>query len=315
MHMRIFGGSNKEGAGRMKPVLGFIGLGIMGKPMVRNLLKAGYQVHVYNIVEQDMLEVQKDGAVPEKSAAAVGEKADITIIMVPDTPHVKDVIFGATGLVSSLKEGKVVVDMSTISALATKEMAEEVKKTGARMLDAPVSGGDKGAIAGTLSVMVGGEKEVFERCLPIFEVLGKRVTHVGGNSAGQVVKSCNQVLAASTVVALGEALIMGTKAGVDPTKIMEVMAAGYARCGVIDIRGANILERDFQPGFKSKLQYKDLGLAMELSRGIDAPMPIGSLVHEFYKSCMAQGTGEEDHTNVIKVIEQMAGVEIKGWDK
>lgn len=295
----------------MKPVLGFIGLGIMGKPMTRNLISGGYEVHVYSIMEKDVLEVQKDGAVPEKSAMAVAEKADITITMVPDTPHVQEVILGENGLIHVLKSGKIVVDMSTISALATREIAEKVKSTGARMMDAPVSGGEKGAIEGTLSIMVGGEKESFERCLPIFKLLGKRVTHVGGNSLGQVVKSCNQVLAASTVLALGEALVLGTKAGADPEKIVEVLSAGYARCGALDIRGSHILRGDYEPGFKSKLQYKDLRLAMELSRGIDAPMPVASVVHEFYKSCMAKGLGEEDHTNVIRLIEEMAGVEIK----
>jgi 2-hydroxy-3-oxopropionate reductase len=301
----------KKEVDRMKPVLGFIGLGIMGKPMVRNLLSGGYQVHVYNIVEKDILEVQKDGAIPEKSSKDVAEKADITIIMVPDSPHVKDVILGETGVIHALKSGKVVVDMSTISAIVTKELAQIIKNAGAQMLDAPVSGGDKGAIGGTLSIMVGGDKDIFERCLPIFELLGKRVTHVGGNSMGQVVKSCNQVLAASTVLALGEALVLGTKAGADPEKIVEVLSAGYARCGALDIRGANILKGDFDPGFKSKLQYKDLGLAMELSRNIDAPMPVTSIVHEFYKSCMAKGLGEEDHTNVIRLIEEMAGVEVR----
>ena len=296
----------------MKPILGFIGLGIMGKPMVRNLLSGGYDVHVYSIIEEDMLEIQKDGGIPEKSAKAVAEKAEITIIMVPDTPHVKEVILGDAGVIHVLGKGKVIIDMSTISAVATKELAEIVKNTGARMLDAPVSGGDKGAIGGTLSIMVGGDKEVFEQCLPIFKLLGQRVTHVGANSMGQVVKSCNQVLAAATVLALGEALVLGTKAGADPEKIVEVLSAGYARCGVLDIRGANILRGDYAPGFKSKLQYKDLGLAMELSRSIDAPMPVTSIVHEFYKSCMAKGLGEGDHTNVICLIEEMAGVEVRG---
>lgn len=296
----------------MEKKLGFIGLGIMGRPMVRNLLAAGYQVHAYSILASEIQEVVKDGAIAEKDAQSVVAKADITIIMVPDTPQVQEVI---TGALPVLRQGKIIVDMSTISALVTKELAAKVKETGALMLDAPVSGGDKGAIAGTLSIMVGGEKEAFETCLPIFNVLGKRVTHVGGSSMGQVVKSCNQVLAASTVLALGEALVLGTKAGADPAKIMEVMSAGYARCGAIEIRGANILQGDFDPGFKSKLQYKDLRLAMELSRGIDAPMPVASIVHEFYKTCMAKGLGEEDHTNVIRLIEEMAGVEVRSEGK
>ncbi|TSJ59404.1 2-hydroxy-3-oxopropionate reductase [Atlantibacter subterranea] len=299
----------------MKSVLGFIGLGIMGKPMVRNLLKAGYPVHVYSIEERDIREVEQDGARGEISSAGVARHADIIITMVPNTPQVEEVLFGANGIGDALGEGKVVIDMSTISSLATREIAARVHATGARMLDAPVSGGDKGAKSGTLSIMVGGDVQTFERCLPVLEVLGSRITHVGGNGAGQVVKSCNQVLAASTMAALGEALVMGTKAGVDPTKIIEVLSAGYARCGCIDIRGSLLLERNFDPGFMTRLQYKDLNLAMELSRGINVPMPIGSMVHEFYKSIMAQGLGNEDHSNVIKIFERMAGVEVKGGAK
>lgn len=295
----------------MKPVLGFIGLGIMGKPMVRNLLKAGYTVRVYSIVAQDVEEIVRDGAVGQVSARAVAEAADITITMVPNTPQVEDVLFGENGLASALREGKVVIDMSTISSLATRNFAEKIKALGADMLDAPVSGGDKGAKGGTLSIMVGGEADVFARCKPILEVLGSRVTHVGSNGAGQVVKSCNQVLAAATMAALGEALVMGTKAGVNPAKIVEVLSAGYARCGALDIRGNLILERNFDPGFMTRLQYKDLNLAMELSQGIDSPMPIASLVRELYKSCMAQGTGNEDHSNIIKVFEQLSGIEVQ----
>ncbi|EMA4453307.1 NAD-binding protein [Citrobacter freundii] len=295
----------------MKPVLGFIGLGIMGKPMVRNLLKAGYTVRVYSIVAQDVEEIVRDGAVGQASARAVAEAADITITMVPNTPQVEDVLFGENGLASALREGKVVIDMSTISSLATRNFAEKIKALGADMLDAPVSGGDKGAKGGTLSIMVGGEADVFARCKPILEVLGSRVTHVGSNGAGQVVKSCNQVLAAATMAALGEALVMGTKAGVNPAKIVEVLSAGYARCGALDIRGNLILERNFDPGFMTRLQYKDLNLAMELSQGIDSPMPIASLVRELYKSCMAQGTGNEDHSNIIKVFEQLSGIEVQ----
>lgn len=294
-----------------KPVLGFIGLGIMGKPMVRNLIKAGYTVHVNSVVASDVDEAVSGGAIAQACALDVAQHADVTITMVPDTPQVRDVIFGSRGMKSALKSGKVVIDMSTISSIATKEIAEEIKATGARMLDAPVSGGEKGAVEGTLSIMVGGDADLFERCLPIFQLLGRRVTHVGGNGAGQVVKSCNQVLAAATVLAMGEALALGTKAGVDPQKIVEVLSNGAARCWALEVRAPEVLKGNFQPGFKSKLQYKDLGLALELSKGISAPMPLTGIVHEFYKSTIAQGLGEEDHTAVIRIIEQMAGVEIR----
>ena len=291
-----------------KPVLGFIGLGIMGKPMVRNLIKAGYTVHVNSIVASDVDEAASGGAIAQGSALDVARQADITITMVPDTPQVREVV---SGLKPALKSGKVVIDMSTISSLATKEIAEQVKAAGARMLDAPVSGGEKGAIEGTLSIMVGGDADVFERCLPVFQQLGRRITHVGGNGAGQVVKSCNQVLAAATVLAMGEALALGTKAGVDPRKIVDVLSNGAARCWALEVRAPEVLKGNFQPGFKSKLQYKDLGLALELSKGISAPMPLAGIVHEFYKSTIAQGLGEEDHTAVIRIIEQMACVEIR----
>lgn len=294
----------------MKPVLGFIGLGIMGKPMVRNLLKAGYAVHVYSIIASDVEEIARDGAQAQNSSRDVAAASDVIITMVPNTPQVEAVLFGEAGVAEALVPGKVVIDMSTISSLATQKFAETLKEVGAHMLDAPVSGGDKGAKGGTLSIMVGGEAEIFARCKPIFEVLGSRVTHVGDNGAGQVVKSCNQVLAAATMAALGESLVMGAKAGVKAEKIVEVLSAGYARCGALEIRGSQILERNFEPGFMTRLQYKDLNLAMELSQGIDAPMPIASLVRELYKTCMAQGTGNEDHSNVIKVFEQLAGVKV-----
>lgn len=296
----------------MKPVLGFIGLGIMGKPMVRNLLKAGYEVNVYSIIDSDITEMALEGAKGQHSCLDVAKAADVIITMVPNTPQVEDVLFGESGVAGALREGKVVIDMSTISSLATRKFAETIKALGAQMLDAPVSGGDKGAKGGTLSIMVGGDAQVFEQCKPILDVLGSRVTHVGDHGAGQVVKSCNQVLAAATMAALGESLVMGTKAGVNPAKIVEVLSAGYARCGALDIRGNLILERNFDPGFMTRLQYKDLNLAMELSQGIDAPMPVASLVRELYKTCMAQGTGNEDHSNVIKVFENMAGIEVSG---
>ena len=294
----------------MKPVLGFIGLGIMGKPMVRNLLKAGYDVHVYSIIDSDIDEMAKEGAKGQRSCLDVAKTADVTITMVPNTPQVEEVLFGKTGIAGALREGKVVIDMSTISSLATRKFAENIKALGANMLDAPVSGGDKGAKGGTLSIMVGGDTQIFEQCKPILDVLGSRVTHVGEHGAGQVVKSCNQVLAAATMTALGESLVMGAKAGVNPAKIVEVLSAGYARCGALDIRGSLLLERNFEPGFMTRLQYKDLNLAMELATGIDAPMPVASLVRELYKTCIAQGLGNEDHSNIIKVFEQLADFEV-----
>lgn len=295
----------------MKETLGFIGLGIMGKPMVANLVNAGYAVHVHSRSSVDVDQAARAGAIAQACALDVARQADIVITMLPDTPHVREVVLGEAGIIHAMTAGKVVIDMSTISSVATREIADALAQAGAYMLDAPVSGGEKGAIDGTLSIMVGGEAQTFDRCRAIFETLGKRVTHVGGNSAGQVVKSCNQVLAAATVLAMGEALALGTKAGVDPQKIVDVLSNGAARCWALEVRAPEVLRGNFDPGFKSKLQYKDLGLALELSRGIDAPMPLAGIVHEFYKSAIAQGLGEEDHTAVIRIIEQMAAVEIR----
>ncbi|MFT4067715.1 NAD(P)-dependent oxidoreductase [Paraburkholderia sp.] len=296
---------------KKRPVLGFIGLGIMGKPMVRNLIEGGHAAHVYSNQRADIEELVRDGAHGQDSPAAVAREAEIIITMVPDTPHVREVVLGDNGVIHSLHEEKVLIDMSTISTIATRELTEAVRASGARMLDAPVSGGEKGAIEGMLSIMVGGDKKVFERCMSVLRLLGQRVTHVGGNSAGQFVKSCNQMLAAATVLAMGKALALGTKAGVNSQKIVEVLPKGAARCWALEVRAPEVLKGNFQPGFKSKLQYKDLDLAMELSHSINAPMPIASVVHEFYKSTLAQGCGEEDHMAVIRIIEQMTRVEIR----
>lgn len=293
--------------------IGFIGLGIMGKPMVRNLLAAGYEVHVASSRAADVDAVAQDGAIAKARNLAVAEAADIVITMVPDTVNVEAVLFGEGGIAEALS-GKVFIDMSTISALKTKEFAARLKALGAEVLDAPVSGGDKGAKAGTLSVMVGGDAATVARAMPVFEVLGGRVRHVGDNGAGQVVKSCNQILAASTMAALGEALVMGTKAGVEADKILDVLGAGYARCGCIEIRGEALAKRDFTPGFVTRLQYKDLNLALELARGVEAPIGIAAQVTELYKGCVAAGLGDEDHSNVIRMIERLADFEMPAVD-
>ncbi len=294
----------------MKPVMGFIGLGIMGRPMVIHLLEAGYKVHIYNRSHAAMQQALSAGAVLEASPAAVAQAADVTITIVSDTPDVLDVIAGNEGVIHSLTSGKIVIDMSTISPEVTRGLAQLIVQTGAHMLDAPVSGGEKGALEATLSIMVGGEVEIYEKCLPIFRTLGRNIVHVGQNSFGQVVKACNQVLAASTLAAMGEALALGTKAGVEPGKIVEVLTMGAARCWALEVRAPHVLNRNFQPGFKAKLQYKDLGLAMELSRQMSIPMPIAAQVHEMYKSIITLGYGEEDHSAVVRYIELMAKVVI-----
>jgi 2-hydroxy-3-oxopropionate reductase len=290
--------------------VGFVGLGIMGRPMVRRLLSHGFAVHVTSRTAADVEAMGSEGALAHASVASVVGASDATITMVPDTPDVVSAIHSEHGAIRELCQGKVLIDMSTISAVATRQLAEDVARTGARMLDAPVSGGEAGAINGTLSIMVGGDEDTYARCLPIFRALGSTVTHVGGNSAGQVVKSCNQILAASTIVAMSEALVLGAKAGVDPQKIVDVLSKGAARCWALEVRAPHVLRRDFRAGFKTALQYKDLGLAMQLADSTQSPLPMASLVHEFYKSCLADGRADEDHTAVIRVLERLAGVQV-----
>lgn len=285
--------------------VGFIGLGIMGKPMVRRLVAAGQRVAVY-VRGTPTADVTELGARIVDSPRETAQTSEVTFTMVSDTPDVIEVVLGAQGVIHGLSRGKVLVDMSTISAVETRKIAQQIEAVGAGMLDAPVSGGEIGAVNGTLSIMVGGSVEMFDRCLPLFQIFGKNIVHVGDSSAGQVVKACNQILAASTIVAMGEALVMGAKAGVDPAKIVEVLSKGAAQCWALEVRAPHVLRGDFQPGFKCKLQYKDLGLALELCRNVGSPATVASTVHELYKSALAQGFGEEDHTSVIRVLEGLA---------
>lgn len=295
----------------MQEAVGFIGLGIMGKPMVKRLIAAGHRVSVHVRDDARRVEAADLGVRVLDTPAAVARASDVTFTMVSDTPDVVAVVLGPEGVLEGLVPGRVLVDMSTISAVETRRIAQRVEAAGAAMLDAPVSGGEVGAINGTLSIMVGGTAEAFARCQPLLRVFGHNIVHVGESSSGQIVKSCNQILAASTIVAMGEALVMGAKAGVDPARIVEVLSKGAARCWALEVRAPHVLEGDFQPGFKCRLQYKDLGLALELARSVGAPAPFAASVHELYKSAVAQGFGEEDHTSVIRVLEGLAAQAVR----
>lgn len=294
--------------------IGFIGLGIMGKPMARNLLKAGYPLTVYNRSNGPVEELVAAGAVAAASPQAVAAYADIVVTIVTDTPDVQQVLLGENGVIHAIAQDAVVIDMSTISPTATREIASIIQEKGASMLDAPVSGGEGGAIAGTLSIMVGGEEAVFNQCLPIFETLGKNIVHIGRSGAGQLTKLCNQIAVAVTNMAMSEALIFGAKAGLDLKKMQHAIQGGAAGSWQLSNLAPRVLERDFAPGFMVKLQQKDLRLVLQEADRLKLSLPATSLVHHLFHALESQGAGDEGTQALVRVLEQLAGVEVKQED-
>jgi len=290
--------------------IGFIGLGIMGKPMSKNLIKAGHELTVYDLVDASVRELESAGAKTAHSSREVAEKSDLVITMLPDSPDVEKVALGSDGIFEGIKKGSTYVDMSTISPVTSKRLAEVAKEKGVRILDAPVSGGEKGAIEATLTIMVGGSKEVFDDCLPVFQAMGKNIVYCGGVGSGQVVKACNQILVAGVLEVAGEALVLGTKAGVNPETVLKVIAGGYAM-RVLDARGPLILKGDFKPGFKTRLHYKDLGIALAAGSEYGVPLPVTSLIHEMMGIMKIWGRGEYDHSGIITVLQDLARAETK----
>ncbi len=294
--------------------IGFIGLGIMGKPMAHNLLKAGYSLTVYNRSEGPVEELVAAGATAAASPQAVAANADVVVTIVTDTPDVRQVLLGENGVIHAIAQDAVVIDMSTISPTATREIVRSIQEKGASMLDAPVSGGEGGAIAGTLSIMVGGEEAVFNRCLPIFETLGKNIVHVGQSGAGQLTKLCNQIAVAVTNLAMSEALIFGAKSGLDLKKMQHAIQGGAAGSWQLSNLAPRVLERDFAPGFMVKLQQKDLRLVLQEADRLKLSLPATSLVHHLFHALESQGAGDEGTQALVKVLEQLAGVEVKQED-
>jgi 2-hydroxy-3-oxopropionate reductase len=290
--------------------IGFIGLGIMGKPMSRNLIKAGHELTVFDVVDAPVRELEKEGARVARSSKEVAEKNDLIITMLPDSPDVEKAALGPGGVFEGIRAGTTYIDMSTISPVTTKKLAEAAKAKGVRILDAPVSGGERGAIEATLTIMVGGAREDFDNCLPIFQAMGKNIVYCGGVGSGQVVKACNQILVAGVLEAASEALVLGTKAGVDPEIVLKVIAGGYAM-RVLDVRGPLILKGDFKPGFKTKLHYKDLGIALAAGSEYGVPLPVTGLIHEMMGAMKVWDRGEYDHSGIITVLQDLAKVETK----
>jgi 2-hydroxy-3-oxopropionate reductase len=289
--------------------IGFIGLGIMGKPMAGNLLAAGYSLVVYNRSRPAQDELVGRGARAASSPREVAQQSDLVITMLPDSPDVEKVALGADGLVEGAHTGLVYMDMSTIAPSTARRVSTALAERGARCLDAPVSGGDVGAREGTLSIMVGGDRDTFEQVQHVLSVLGKTAVLCGPSGSGQTVKACNQVLTAVTVAGVSEALALGIKAGVDPAIIVQVLGAGLARCGILENRGQRIVRGDFEPGFRIRLHHKDLGIVRQTSRECGSPLPVTAVVSELFAAALAQGLGESDHTALLAVLEGLAGLD------
>ncbi len=274
--------------------------------MARNLMKAGYKVVVFNRSSKAADELAAEGATTADSPKAVAEQCDVIITMVPDSPDVRAVVTGEEGVLAGAKAGTLVIDMSTISPVVTQEVAQMAQARGVRMLDAPVSGGDVGAQQGTLSIMVGGSAEDFEQARPLFEVLGKTIMHVGSIGAGQVVKACNQIVVALTIEAVSEALVLGSKAGVKPSIILQVLSGGLAANRVMDMRGPNFLQHNFQPGFKIALHHKDLEIALAAGHEYGVPLPVTAIVDQMLLALKLRGQGDQDHSALLTLVEDWA---------
>lgn len=291
--------------------VGFIGLGIMGAPMAENLVKAGFAVQAYNRSKPPVERLAAAGATPAATVAAAVSKATVVITMLPDSPEVEQVVLGPGGVAESIASGALFIDMSTIAPATARKVAEALAAKGVAALDAPVSGGEVGAINATLSIMVGGPEAAFARALPVFQAMGKTFTHIGAAGAGQVAKVCNQITAAVTIQGVAEALVLAKKAGVDVAKVREALLGGLAGSKILDLHGNRYLERNFKPGFKVKLHRKDLGIALATGRELGVPLLAAGQVAELFDALIGMGQGEADHSSLALLVERMAGLETK----
>jgi 2-hydroxy-3-oxopropionate reductase len=293
----------------MTDKLGFIGLGIMGRPMALRLKKAANELYVHARRAESMEPLTRAGAIACATPAEVARQADVVFTMVSDTPDVEQVILGPSGVLEGLRDGCVVVDMSTISPSATRAIAERLRGLGAEMLDAPVSGGEAGAIAGTLSIMVGGTAEAFERVKPLFDVMGGSIVHVGGNGAGQVCKSCNQVVVGHTIAGVGEAMLLAGASGVDPAKVREALLGGFANSKVLEVHGQRMIDEDFAPGFKARLHQKDMRIVLEAAHQLGLALPGAALVAQYLNALMGRDLGELDSSAIYRAQEAANGMD------
>lgn len=292
------------------PTIGFIGLGIMGKPMARNLLKAGYPLVVHNRSRAVVDELNKEGAQAAGSSKEVAERAEVLITMLPDSPDVELVYAGEQGIFARAKPGMLLLDMSSISPVVARKLAGEAEKRGLDMIDAPVSGGEAGAISATLSIMIGGKASAVERAMPIFQALGKNIVHVGAAGAGQVTKAANQMVVGTTIAIVAEALVLAAKAGVDPAKVRQALLGGFAQSKILEAHGQKMLERNFKPGFRIRLHEKDMKIALATGSEYGVPLMITSQVAQMMTAMKSMGNGDLDHSGLVKFVEELAKIEL-----
>jgi 2-hydroxy-3-oxopropionate reductase len=292
--------------------IGFIGLGIMGKPMAGHLIKAGHTLCIYDVVEAPVLELRGQGAVGCKNSKEVAGNSDLVFLMLPDTPDVEQALFAPEGVASGIRAGSIVVDMSSISPIATRRFAEKLGAMGVEMLDAPVSGGQVGAQNAALSIMVGGKPEVFERVRPYFERMGKSIVLIGGNGDGQTCKVANQIVVALTLEAVSEALVFASKAGADVAKVREALLGGFAQSKILEVHGERMIKRTFEPGFRIRLHQKDLNLALQAGRELGVSLPNSASTQQLFTAVAAEGGIDLDHSALVKAIERMASHAIGG---
>lgn len=291
--------------------IGFIGLGIMGKPMSKNLLQAGYELVVNDKNASAVAEVVAAGAVAVASAKEVAEQCDIIITMLPNSPHVKEVVLGANGIIDGAKPGTIVIDNSSIAPLVAREVAVKLAEKGVEMLDAPVSGGEPKAIDGTLSIMVGGKKEVFDKCYPILKAMAGSVVLTGDVGAGNVTKLANQVIVALNIAAMSEAMVLAAKAGVEPELVYQAIRGGLAGSTVLDAKAPLVMDRKFNPGFRINLHIKDLQNVLDTSHEVGVPLPLTAAVMEMMQALKVDGKGDNDHGGLIQYYEKLAQIEVK----
>ena len=289
--------------------IGFIGLGIMGTPMAGHLLRAGHRLHVHSR-SSIPAELVQAGAQPCRNGKEVAERSAVVFVMVPDTPHVADVLFGENGVAAGIGKGKALVDMSSISPIETKVFARRLAELGCDYLDAPVSGGQLGARNATLSIMVGGDEAVFERIRPLFELMGKNITRVGGVGDGQTAKVANQIIVALTIEAVAEGLLFAAKAGADPARVRQALLGGFASSRILEVHGERMIKRTFDPGFRIELHQKDLNLALGSARALGVSLPCTAAAQELFNSCVAHGGKAWDHSALVRALEKLANFEM-----
>src|SRR5438477_7237438 len=288
--------------------VGFVGLGIMGRPMAHNLVKGGHELFVFG--KRTVPPEIREGATVCDTLKSVAERSEVVVIMVPDTPDVQNVLFSADGVASGLKPGKTIVDMSSISPIETKVFAAEIVQTGCDYVDAPVSGGEVGAKAASLTIMVGGSEAAFNRVKPLFELMGKNITLVGEVGAGQTTKVANQIIVALTIEAVGEALLFASKAGADPARVRQALMGGFASSRILEVHGERMVKRTFEPGFRIELHQKDLSLALASARALGVSLPNTATAQELFNACAAHGGAAWDHSAMVRALEIMAGFQV-----